>query len=558
MDDKKNKKRKIKNDEILTLNKKKTQIQENSFPDNEEKKSLILDIEIKKKKSKKTKNENELSNMKENDDKKNKEKENDDSKLVSSSSFSSSSSSISISTYGKVHNYPSIRKVPIINIKNFYKAKTIKKIKKKSRYLNIIRKFHNIYEHLSGKNFIVEKQYQHQTNLEYYRKLINIKILICVIAFLSIFTGILYYEKTFVGNKEKATISDTVILYFLNIQSVLLFIAIILKEKIKLKKDIDLKIENEGATLTNTNRYIIIILYFVFFILQPSHIFQNIKIKETNDDDGTIIYYSLNSIFLVFLLLRTYFIFVTLLHISIFMTVKSQYICRQYSCKNSLLYCLKCFAQYKPIQLYISGFLIILFTMAYGVRIFERPANDIFDSYIDAVWLILITMTTVGYGDITAKTLGGRIISVFSCLSGVFLTSMIIVTITNFLSLELHEKRMLDILEKTENLEEKKNLAKEIIQMYVEIITKNYNGYNYNKIMNDFQLLSPLKNKILELKSNEGYISTNFSKEFVSLHNRIGFFIKFQEKIFKKRENIYNNIRKLENRIKKMSNKNLI
>ena len=104
---------------------------------------------------------------------------------------------------------------------------------------------------------------------------------------------------------------------------------------------------------------------------------------------------------------------------------------------------------------------------------------------------------------------------------------------------------MLDILEKTENLEEKKNLAKEIIQMYVEIITKNYNGYNYNKIMNDFQLLSPLKNKILKLKSNEGYISTNFSKEFVSLHNRIGFFIKFQEKIFKKRENIYNNIRKL-------------
>ena len=239
------------------------------------------------------------------------------------------------------------------------------------------------------------------------------------------------------------------------------------------------------------------------------------------------------------------------------MTVKSEYICRQYSCKNSLLYCLKCFAQYKPIQLYISGFLIILFTMAYGVRIFERPANDIFDSYIDAVWLIIITMTTVGYGDITAKTLGGRIVSMLSCLSGVFLTSMIIVTITNFLSLEVHEKRMLDILEKTEQLEEKKSLATEIIQMYVEIMTKNYNGYNYNKIMSDFQLLAPIKKKIMELKHNESYRSTNFTKEYVSINNRIEYFIKYQVSILRKRENLYNNIKKLENRIKKMNSKNL-
>ena len=240
------------------------------------------------------------------------------------------------------------------------------------------------------------------------------------------------------------------------------------------------------------------------------------------------------------------------------MTVKSQYMCRKYSFQNSLLYCLKCFAQYKPIQLYISGFLIILFTMAYGVRIFERPANDILDSYSDSLWLIIITMTTVGYGDITAKTLGGRIISVFSCLSGVFLTSMIIVTITNFLNLEIHEKKMLDILEKTENLEEKKNLAKDIIQMYVEIICKNYNGYNYNKIMSDFQLLMPLKKKILELKSNQSYVSSNYTKDFISLNNRIGYFIRYQETILKKRENLYKNIEKLENRIQKMKNKNLL
>ena len=552
-----NKKKQINNDdELLILNQNKKKIQKKPLSDIEEKTIPLLQIK-KKKKSTQEINKDESQYLKENENKILQEKDKNDSKLISSSLSSSSSSSSSSSNYEKYDKYPSMKRKKIINIKKLFTQKTQKKILKKSKYLNVIRKFHNVYQQLAGKNFIVEKEYQNQTNIEYYRKLINIQILICVIAFLSILTGILYYEKTYVENKEKAKSTDTVILYFLNIQSVLLFIAIILKEKIKLKSDIDLKNENVGATLINTKRYITIILYFIFFTLQPSHIFQNIKIKETNDDDGTIIYYSLNSIFLVVLLLRTFFIFVTLLHISIFMSVQSKYICRQYSCENSLLYCLKCYAQYKPIQLYISGFLIILFTMAYGVRIFERPANDIFDSYIDAVWLIIITMTTVGYGDITAKTLGGRIVSMLSCLSGVFLTSMIIVTITNFLSLEVHEKRMLDILEKTEQLEEKKSLATEIIQMYVEIMTKNYNGYNYNKIMSDFQLLAPIKKKILELKNNESYRSTNFTKEYVSINNRIEYFIKYQVSILRKRENIYNNIKKLENRIKKMNSKNL-
>ena len=92
-------------------------------------------------------------------------------------------------------------------------------------------------------------------------------------------------------------------------------------------------------------------------------------------------------------------------------------------------------------------------------------------------------MTTVGYGDITAKTTGGRIVSMISCLSGVFLTSMIIVTITNFLNLEPHEKRMLENLEKTNALEDEKDLAKNIIQKYIGIVKKYCNGFNYNKIM---------------------------------------------------------------------------
>ena len=56
--------------------------------------------------------------------------------------------------------------------------KVQKKIAKQSKHLNIIRKFHEIYEKLSGKTFLVETEYYHQAALEYYRKSLNIEILI--------------------------------------------------------------------------------------------------------------------------------------------------------------------------------------------------------------------------------------------------------------------------------------------------------------------------------------------------------------------------------------------
>ena len=189
----------------------------------------------------------------------------------------------------------------------------------------------------------------------------------------------------------------------------------------------------------------------------------------------------------------------------------------------------------------------------------KSPTNyDALDNYVDAIWLIIITMTTVGYGDITAKTTGGRIISMISCLSGVFLTSMIIVTITNFLNLEPHEKRMLEILELTDGLENEKELAKNIIQEYIRIIKKNCNGFNYNKVMNDYDIIRPLKDTIKTLNKNQSSKFSPYSREFITLSNRIEFFIDFQGKIMKKRSEIYNDMKELDLRIKRMREKKYI
>lgn len=47
------------------------------------------------------------------------------------------------------------------------------------------------------------------------------------------------------------------------------------------------------------------------------------------------------------------------------------------------------------------------------------------------MWLIMITMMTVGFGDYYPKTHIGRGISIVACFWGVFIVSMMVVTLTN-------------------------------------------------------------------------------------------------------------------------------
>lgn len=69
-----------------------------------------------------------------------------------------------------------------------------------------------------------------------------------------------------------------------------------------------------------------------------------------------------------------------------------------------------------------------------------------FESLENSIWAVWITMTTVGYGDFFPKTLYGRILIIIVAIWGIFIVSMMVVTLSNFLSLDNSEKRALVVL----------------------------------------------------------------------------------------------------------------
>jgi voltage-gated potassium channel len=73
----------------------------------------------------------------------------------------------------------------------------------------------------------------------------------------------------------------------------------------------------------------------------------------------------------------------------------------------------------EELVLYVFISLILVFFSAMGIYYFEREVQpDVFSSVFQSLWWAIITLTTVGYGDVYPLTTGGRIFTFFVLIIG--------------------------------------------------------------------------------------------------------------------------------------------
>jgi len=80
--------------------------------------------------------------------------------------------------------------------------------------------------------------------------------------------------------------------------------------------------------------------------------------------------------------------------------------------------------------------------MSYVLRIFEIPyqrrfGDNIyqFDDFTNSIWLVLATITTVGYGDIIVHTYPGRLIMMLVALWGPIMISLVVLVSSSIFDL---------------------------------------------------------------------------------------------------------------------------
>jgi voltage-gated potassium channel len=73
----------------------------------------------------------------------------------------------------------------------------------------------------------------------------------------------------------------------------------------------------------------------------------------------------------------------------------------------------------EEIVIFLSAAVLLIYLTAVGIYYFEHSAQpDKFASIFDSLWWAVVTLTTVGYGDIYPITIGGKIFTIVILLIG--------------------------------------------------------------------------------------------------------------------------------------------
>ena len=105
-----------------------------------------------------------------------------------------------------------------------------------------------------------------------------------------------------------------------------------------------------------------------------------------------------------------------------------------------------------------STLISLIIIYSYQLKIFEGPlaerSGQHFDSYFNCLWVTVITITTVGYGDIYPKSHIGRFVGITACLSGYVMISLFVITLTNMLNFSVAEDNSYTLLKRLDYREE--------------------------------------------------------------------------------------------------------
>jgi len=170
--------------------------------------------------------------------------------------------------------------------------------------------------------------------------------------------------------------------------------------------------------------------------------------------------YMLGDFLFAFMLLRFYFLVRTLMNLNLYSELTSKRICGKHQVQSGVSFSLKALIKERPgITVFLTALISILW-LAYLLRIFERIAYEsqgqkVFDSYFSSIWNVIITMTTVGYGDIAAISSYGRMISIMNALWGAFIISLLVASIGKIFELSEEQRKAIEEIKK-DKLRQKK------------------------------------------------------------------------------------------------------
>lgn len=142
--------------------------------------------------------------------------------------------------------------------------------------------------------------------------------------------------------------------------------------------------------------------------------------------------YLYSDIMFVFILIRIVYLIRATINYSIFTDNYANSVSKEYGMSCNIRFALKCILKTHHIKVVILFFITSNIILGFVLRVFERPFLAFkgrleLEYLTNSIWLVFITMLTIGFGDFVPYTFGGRIICMIAGLWGTFICSLVVV-----------------------------------------------------------------------------------------------------------------------------------
>jgi hypothetical protein len=199
-------------------------------------------------------------------------------------------------------------------------------------------------------------------------------------------------------------------------------------------------------------------LIFVLLPLNIVHPVPGLSFVVSVEQLGVVTAYRVESLILAVMLLRVYHVFVlyklrllaTLLSLDATLITQNDSTIRQLNdprmSKQQLA--IKVALDRQPFTIILFLWITFILTATWAIRVFEMNTTQSFSVYVwDQMWLIIVTLSTTGYGDMTPKTHLGRFVASSCMLMGSLLMGLMTATLSRKIALNEREASLMKTLE---------------------------------------------------------------------------------------------------------------
>ena len=200
------------------------------------------------------------------------------------------------------------------------------------------------------------------------------------------------------------------------------------------------------------------ILEVILACLHPNLLFKNKYITTSKKYNLKIVTYNINDFLMLIQSIRLSYLIIIVPICSQFYSARADRICKMMGRKLDLFFSFRAlFIRYRPLMLGYCT-VVICSILAFMLKIINQtlPRRNNFKNlnFVDYFWFVVITMTTVGYGDVIPETLLGRLIGCASAIAGTVVVALIVSFFNSKINLTKEEKNCLTFLNKITDKEE--------------------------------------------------------------------------------------------------------